>query len=180
MIRNLLRVLRHPFIGIYEIGSYLGRARARHEFDTDSYVSILSQIRPPDDFSLGNDCYVKPNTVIKPKGDGIALGNNCTIQHFSELSGDITIGDGVRIANKVSIHSFDHRMDRDEPIHEQPLRMGTIEIGDDVWIGTNATVLRDVTIGEGAVVAAGSTVTDNVPSYQIVGGTPAKVIDERI
>ena len=71
-------------------------------------------------------------------------------------------------------------MNREVPIHEQPLQMGTIEIGDEVWIGTNATVLRDVTIGEGAVVAAGATVTDDVPPYAIVGGTPAEVISKRI
>ena len=94
MINDLIRVVRHPLIGVYEVGSYLGRARARYEFGAHSYVSILSQIRPPDNFTLGNDCYVKSNTVIKPKGSGISLGDNCTIQHFSELSGDITIGDG--------------------------------------------------------------------------------------
>jgi acetyltransferase-like isoleucine patch superfamily enzyme len=179
MIHDLKRVLRHPFIGVYEVGSYLGRARARYEFGVHSYVSILSQIRPPDNFTLGDNCYVKSNTVVKPKSGGISLGDNCTIQHFSELSGNISIGNGVRIANKVSIHSFDHGTDRHEPIHEQSLQMGTIEIGDDVWIGANATVLRDVTIGEGAVVAAGSTVTDDVPPYAIVGGTPAEAISER-
>ena len=55
----------------------------------------------------------------------------------------------------------------------------SIEIGNDVWIGTRATILEGVTIGDGAVVAAGAVVTKDVPSYAIVGGVPAKVIRYR-
>ncbi len=56
---------------------------------------------------------------------------------------------------------------------------GPIIIGDDVWIGMNAIVLSGVTIGQGAVVAAGSVVTHDVPAYAIVGGNPAKIIKYR-
>ena len=51
-----------------------------------------------------------------------------------------------------------------------------IKIGNHVWIGSNATVLSGVTIGEWAVVAAGAVVTKDVPPYTIVGGVPAKII----
>ena len=56
---------------------------------------------------------------------------------------------------------------------------GKIEISDDVWIGTNALILSGVHIGKGAVVAAGSVVTKDVPPFAIVGGVPAKVIKYR-
>ncbi|MFC6254041.1 CatB-related O-acetyltransferase [Secundilactobacillus hailunensis] len=56
---------------------------------------------------------------------------------------------------------------------------GPITLGDDVWIGANVTVVSDVNIGQGAVVAAGSIVTKDVPPYAIVGGNPAKVIKYR-
>jgi len=52
-------------------------------------------------------------------------------------------------------------------------------IGNDVWIGANAIILQGVTIGDGAVIAAGAVVTKDVPPYAIVGGVPAKVIKYR-
>ena len=55
----------------------------------------------------------------------------------------------------------------------------SIEIGNDVWIGSRATILEGVNIGDGVVVAAGAVVTKNVPPYAIVGGVPAKVISYR-
>ena len=52
-------------------------------------------------------------------------------------------------------------------------------IGNDVWIGLNATILDGVTIGDGAIVAAGAVVTKDVPPYAVVGGVPAKIIKYR-
>ena len=52
-------------------------------------------------------------------------------------------------------------------------------IGSDVWIGANAVILRGVTVGNGAVIAAGAVVNKDVPSYAIVGGVPAKIIKFR-
>lgn len=56
---------------------------------------------------------------------------------------------------------------------------GPVIIGNDVWIGARATILSGVTIGDGAVVAAGAVVTDDVPPYSIVGGVPATIIKYR-
>lgn len=56
---------------------------------------------------------------------------------------------------------------------------GNIDVEDDVWIGLNATICAGVHIGQGAVIAAGAVVTDNVPPYAIVGGVPAKIIKYR-
>lgn len=56
---------------------------------------------------------------------------------------------------------------------------GDVVIGNDVWIGINATIVSGVKIGDGAVIAAGSIVTKDVPPYAIVGGNPAKVIKKR-
>jgi acetyltransferase-like isoleucine patch superfamily enzyme len=56
---------------------------------------------------------------------------------------------------------------------------GDIVIGDDVWIGTNAIICSGIKIGQGAIVAAGTVVTKDVPPYAVVGGNPAKVIKYR-
>lgn len=53
---------------------------------------------------------------------------------------------------------------------------GDILVGDDVWIGYRSTILSGVEIGQGAIIAAGSVVTKNVPPYAVVGGNPARVI----
>ena len=55
----------------------------------------------------------------------------------------------------------------------------TVVIGDNVWLGNRVTIVGDVTIGEGVIVAAGSVVCKDVPDYAIVGGNPAKVIKYR-
>jgi acetyltransferase-like isoleucine patch superfamily enzyme len=62
---------------------------------------------------------------------------------------------------------------------EEAISKGDIEVGDDVWIGQNAIILSGVKIGQGAVIAAGSVVTKDVPSYAIVGGNPARLIKYR-
>lgn len=55
----------------------------------------------------------------------------------------------------------------------------TVKIGNDVWIGTGSQILLGVTIGDGAIIGAGSVVTKDVPPYSVVGGIPAKVIKKR-
>jgi acetyltransferase-like isoleucine patch superfamily enzyme len=62
---------------------------------------------------------------------------------------------------------------------KDPRRSGGIIIEDDVWIGANTTILKGVTIGRGAVVAAGSVVTRSVPPFHVVSGVPARVMRER-
>jgi acetyltransferase-like isoleucine patch superfamily enzyme len=140
----------------------------------------LVRVQNPDIISVGDGSFIKNYSVIKAKPpNGIKIGKNCSINELCCLSGKISVGNGVRIANQVSIHSFDHEMDPAEMIHEQKLKMGKVTIGDDVWIGTGSRILKDVNIGEGAVVGAGSVVTDDVPQYTVVGGSPAEQISDR-
>lgn len=57
-----------------------------------------------------------------------------------------------------------------------PATDGSVEIGNDVWIGSGATILSGLTVGDGAVIAANSTVTKSIGPYEIWGGNPAKLI----
>ncbi len=94
--------------------------------------------------------------------------------------GTIKIGRDVLIASHVVIRSSNHKFDnRNIPINRQGHTPGTIIIEDDVWIGTSATILPDVVIGKGAVIAAGAVVTKDVEPYTIVSGIPAIKIKER-
>ncbi len=112
----------------------------------------------------------------------IRLGDRVTLNEWVFISGygGVEIGDDVRIGHRTSILTSDHIWtSRDVPIHRQGLEAAKVTIGSDVFVGCNATILKGVTIGDGAVVAAGSVVTRDVPEYAIVAGVPAKQIGAR-
>lgn len=113
---------------------------------------------------------------------GIKLGNHVFIGRgcFIHGGGNVTIGHDVLIGPGVRIWSADHRFsDPTRRIREQGHEFGEVVIGDDVWIGVDAIVLKNVSIGNGAVIAAGTVVTKDVPSMAIVGGVPARIIGSR-
>jgi len=88
----------------------------------------------------------------------------------------IEIGEKVVISENVTIRDSDnHQITSHEHIKTAP-----ILIKDHVWIGINVTILKGVTIGEGAIIAANSLVTKDVPNFSMVGGVPAKVLKENV
>lgn len=112
----------------------------------------------------------------------IHIGDDVTLNEWVYLSGfgGLRIGNHVRIGHRTSIITSDHRYeDMSVPIHQQGLISGEVVIEDDVWIGCNATILKNVRIGRGAIIAAGAVVTRDVPSNTIFGGVPAKQIGVR-
>lgn len=90
---------------------------------------------------------------------------------------EITIGNGVRIGRNVSIRDWNgpHVMVNDTYVNHAP-----VHIGDHVWLCSDCRIMPGVTIGDGAVVAAGAVVTSDVPPGVLVGGVPAKVIKENV
>lgn len=107
----------------------------------------------------------------------LVIGNNCNVLNdvFLDAAGGLTIGNDVSISFRSLILTGGHDVDDSYfRADHQP-----IKINDHVWIGSNATILKGVTIGEGAVVCAGAVVTKDVQPYTIVGGVPAKVIGNR-
>ena len=112
----------------------------------------------------------------------ITIGNNVSLNEYVYLSGygGIIIEDGVRIGVRSTFITSDHNFDRvDVHIKDQGLSTGRIHIKRNVWIGCNVTILKGVSIGEGAVLAAGAVVKDDIPDYAVAGGVPAKVLKYR-
>jgi acetyltransferase-like isoleucine patch superfamily enzyme len=132
--------------------------------------------------SIHPSSIVHKHVIVSPWGGHIKIGPNCTVNPYSILygHGGLEIGEGVRIAARTTIIPANHNYDDPEvPIRKQGLTREGIQIGDDVWIGANCTILDDVEIGNGAVIAAGSVVTESVQEYAIVAGIPAEQIGDR-
>ena len=121
----------------------------------------------------------------------LIIGKDLYIGRDSFIETDCIIGDYVIIANRVGIVGrYDHNFQqigtpvrrasaiRDADYNWKGINLVT-EIGNDVWIGYNATIMQGVKVHDGALIAAGSVVVSNVEPYTIYGGNPAKKIKDR-
>ena len=115
------------------------------------------KIRKPMNIFIGNNTVINQNVILDGRGGYIRIGNN------------------VDIAQEVNIWTLEH--DVNDDFHNT--KGGDVIIEDYVWIASRATILPNVTIGRGAVVACGAVVTKDVPSMSIVAGIPAKIIGNR-
>lgn len=133
--------------------------------------NIFSQIigKPVDEsFSLFPPFYTDCGKNITI-GKRVFLNMGCKFQD----QGGIVIEDNVLIGHNVVLATLNHDPD---PEKRQDMIPRPIRIEKNVWIGSNAVILPGVTVGEGAIVAAGAVVSRNVPPRTVVGGIPARVI----
>ena len=108
-----------------------------------------------------------------------SCGRHCEISPavIADLTGGLTIGDDVWISQRAMLLTHDHRVMKGRPKSEWPVDITAKVIEEGAWIGAGAILLPKASrIGRGAVVAAGSVVTRDVPNHAIVAGVPAKVI----
>ena len=108
-------------------------------------------------------------------GRNIKVGRNVFINSGCRLQdhGGIYIGSGTLIGHNVVMATLNHDMDPEKRSDMYPT---PIHIGENVWIGANATLVPGVTVGDGAVIAAGAVVTKDVPQRALVGGVPGRII----
>ena len=125
---------------------------------------------------LGDRAYIGAHAYVT--GD-VEAGPDSTINPFAVVRGEIRLGAGVRIGAHSSLLAFNHGFAADRPVFRQPVTSKGIVVGDDVWIGSNVTVLDGVSIGSHAVIGAGAVVTKDVPEWAIVAGNPARVLRDR-
>ena len=118
--------------------------------------------------------------IVVLDGGMLSLGRNSYMNaSLIQCASTIAIGDNCAIASDVLIQDTDFHPMLDEEGNEKTYTK-PISIGNHVWICAKATILKGVTIGDGAIVAAGAVVTKDVPAYTLVGGNPAHVIKENV
>lgn len=145
--------VKEPFLGMLEMGEN-------------------AEINVQNTFSIHSGCHIIVLKNAKLNLGSGYINRNVKIRCYQEIS----IGNDVAISENVTIWDSDaHQIMGKEKQMTQP-----ISIGNHVWIGTNATILKGVTIGDGAIIAAGSIVTKDIPAGCLAAGVPAKVIKENM
>ena len=122
-------------------------------------------------------CAVDGNNPQLKIGDRVSLGE---YSHIT-CANKVTIGDGVLTGRFVLITDNSHGNNTNETADIAPLAReihsnGPVHIGENVWIGDKVTILPNVTIGKGCIIAANAVVTKDIPEYSVAAGIPAKVI----
>ena len=111
-------------------------------------------------------------------GDGVHVGERSCLW-AGNSHGRITLGDKALLGPEVYVTASNYGTAWGTPIMDQPTEEADVVVGADVWLGVRSVVVAGVTIGDGAVVAAGAVVTRDVPAGAIVAGVPARVIGRR-
>ncbi len=125
--------------------------------------------------SLGHHTHIQGQGCLE-FGQNTYCGHMCTFG----VNESIKIGSNVMIASFCNFRDSDHKIDDTSTLmSKQGFYTRPIVIEDDVWIGHGVSVLKGVHIGTGAIVAAGAVVTNDVLSYSIVGGIPARILRMR-
>ncbi len=125
---------------------------------------------------LGHGTKVRCHEGVVSIGAKTVLGQECTISAYQHVS----IGRECVIADRVMMIDFDHGVvEVDRPIRLQGIYKRDVHVGNNVWIGYGACILRGVTVGDNAIIGTNAVVTKDVPDNAVVGGIPAKVIRMR-
>ncbi len=142
-----------------------------------------THVTPKRAMQIGRNAAISP-TVSFANAHNIFIGNNahlgagCSIWAGS-AHGTIRTGDNLLLGPGVVITASNYRFNDGHPVTQQLMEDRPIHIGEDVWIGANATILPGAQIEDGAIIAAGAVVTGKVEKDQIVAGVPAKRIGDR-
>lgn len=152
----------------------------------------LANFAKPDDLCIGDYTHVAGELSIIAPGGRLQVGNYCFIGPGTRVwaQTSVTIGNHVLISHYVDIHdtnahSTNAILRRQDPVNLfergtqidwRNVNSKAVVIEDDVWIGFKSSILKGVTVGKGAIVAAGAMVIKDVPQYTLVAGNPARVI----
>ena len=145
----------------------------------DESVSIGRRTKIIGDVEIRPKAYLSTDVVIS---GNVLIGNHTGINGHNSIIGDVNIGKYNAIAARARMLTRDHPTYKpgmhgafysEIGVDLSGVSNGPIDIGNDVWICSDAKILSDVTIGNGAVVGANAVVVDDVEPYSIVAGNPA-------
>ena len=154
-------------------------ARIRNAFNSSEAIRIgsgsiikgeLLTFRHGGKISIGDYCFVGEYSRVW-SALSVRIGNRTLISHNVTIMDNLTHSLSPKKRHEQILHIFNGSFPDKDDLSEQP-----ISIGDDVLIGCQTVILRGVSIGNGAIVGAGSVVTKNVPPWTIVAGNPAKIV----
>lgn len=175
---NLKSRLKNFAVCSFESISYLIFFLPRHKiFNYPKKLFLLSL-----GSKVGKQVTFYPGIKLSP-GSKLKLGDHVDLAWNVIITsgGGVSIGDRTLVGYGTRILSTNHVIPSQKGrIFDSGHEKKPVTIHNDVWIGANCTIVAGVTIGEGAVIAAGSVVTKDVLPFSIVGGVPAKIIKERI
>jgi len=143
---------------------------------------IHDHVAPRAKMKIAGNPRIHPTASLRC-GEHIYLGKNSHINQYcciwASKNSKIVLGDNLLMGPGVKIFSSNHSSKLGIPMNVQPHVEKDIIIGNDVWLGANSVVVAGISIGNHAIVAAGSVVTKDVEERAIVGGIPAKLIKKR-
>lgn len=143
-------------------------------------IAWSSKLRPSDcgSLNIGPAVTVSRGAEITVQGGEVSIGAHTFIGPWTSIVAkrSIAIGSDVLIAERVTVRDQNHSIHgvSGVPMARAGFDAAPIVIGDDVWIGAGAVLLRGVKVGSGAVIAANAVVNSDVGEYEIVGGVPAR------
>jgi maltose O-acetyltransferase len=150
------------------------------------WIQAVEIPRNPWDIALGDEVALDNYVILLTTGSRqaaprIRIGSQTYINRFTMLdaSESITIGERCMIGPNCYMTDHDHGTSATAGIASQPLRSAPTRIGNDVWIGAGAIVLKGVSVGDGAVIGAGAVVTHDIPAGAVAVGVPASVVGKR-
>jgi acetyltransferase-like isoleucine patch superfamily enzyme len=125
---------------------------------------------------IGHGTKIRAHEGVVSIGAKTVLGQECTISAYQHVS----IGRECVIADRVMLIDFDHgAVEVERPVRLQGIYKRDVRVGNNVWIGYGACILRGVTIGDNAIVGTSAVVTHDVPANAVVAGVPARVVRMR-
>lgn len=180
---------------IFQIISRLAIRRLFKQIGKGTSFQKISFLKGPQYISIGNHCFFEQFLYLtawdyfhsknneqnfKPT---ISIGSNCYFGAFNHITAinRIEIGNNLLTGKFVTITDNSHGETNFETLQIEPINRplhskGPVIIGNNVWIGDKATILPNVSIGDGAIIAANAVVTKDVPAHSIAAGNPAKII----
>jgi acetyltransferase-like isoleucine patch superfamily enzyme len=173
-------VVAAPFVRLWRLvrlRSYVtGDIPVTTQFDGPVHAAGRVRLSLGEHCRLGRDVFFETVESGSIKlGAHVRINAGCVFVSYSRIE----IGSHCLIGEYVSIRDADHGTEVGEFMRLQSHCFAPITIGGDVWVGRGAVILKGVTIGDGAVVAANSVVAKDIPSWAIVAGAPARVLRYR-